>query len=40
MNDLDTRPHQDDALWSEALWGVGLLGTVIAIVALIATFGP
>jgi hypothetical protein len=40
MDDLDTGPHDDGDLWSEALWGAGLLGTVIAVVALIATFGP
>jgi hypothetical protein len=40
MDDLDVEPHGDDGLWSEALWGAGLLGTVIAVVALIAAFGP
>jgi hypothetical protein len=28
-----------DPLWSEAIWGLGLIGTVVAIVAVIAAFG-
>jgi hypothetical protein len=36
--------HRDDpdlrALWSEAVWGVGLIGAVIAMVSVIAAFGP
>jgi hypothetical protein len=27
------------ALWSEAIWGAGLIGVVIAVVSLIATLG-
>jgi hypothetical protein len=31
---LDRSPERQD--WSEALWGVGLLGSVLVIVSLIA----
>jgi hypothetical protein len=30
---------EPDALWSEAIWGLGLIGAVVAIVAIIAAFG-
>jgi hypothetical protein len=30
---------RDDDLWPEALWGLGLMGTVLMIVALIAALG-
>jgi hypothetical protein len=39
---LNVRGEDDPdvhALWSEALWGLGLIGTVLAIVAVIAAFG-
>ena len=39
--DIDRRNDDDlTDLWSETVWGVGLIGTVLAIVAVIAAFGP
>lgn len=40
MEDFDIEPRDDSGLWSEALWGAGLVGTIIAVVAVIAAFGP
>jgi hypothetical protein len=42
MSTQKTKPQPFDQreLWSEALWGLGLIGTVLIVVTLIAaTFG-
>jgi hypothetical protein len=43
MDEPVRHQHRDDvdmrALWSEAIWGAGLIGAVIAMVSLIATLG-
>jgi len=35
--------HREDpdlrGLWSEAIWGLGLIGTVMVLVSVIAAFG-
>jgi hypothetical protein len=34
-------PFDERELWSEALWGLGLIGAVLILVTIIAaTFGP
>jgi hypothetical protein len=33
------KPRSDDNLLSEALWGLGLIGTVFVVVILIAALG-
>jgi hypothetical protein len=36
----DPEPAVSDSLWAEALWGLGLVGGVLAfVVALVAVFG-
>jgi hypothetical protein len=37
---MDTpEPGSDEGLWAEALWGLGLMGAVLVVVALIAAVG-
>jgi hypothetical protein len=36
---MDRPSPRDDDLWPEALWGLGLMGTVLMLVALIAALG-
>jgi hypothetical protein len=44
MDEPRERDQRDDhdlrALWSEAVWGVGLIGAVLATVSIIAALGP
>ncbi|HSL12334.1 MAG TPA: hypothetical protein VLA82_13565 [Actinomycetota bacterium] len=39
MDDVNRGPYDRSDLWNEALWGAGLIGTVIAVVAVIAALG-
>ena len=35
--DLEDRP-EDDGLWAEAIWSVGLIGSVLIVITLLAQF--
>jgi hypothetical protein len=41
MRSIDDGPseEQQDRLWVEAVWGLGLLGVVFLVVGLVAAFG-
>ena len=39
--DLERREDREfSAMWAEAIWGLGLIGSVIAIVAVVVALAP